>query len=567
MIGLLIRNKEAFLKRQPDGIKIIILYRNLSIIITSLFYFWGNSGHTIQRKLFIVACILCSSILLQYLYMKVYDFTEKIALLLIIEIIGYVILLIPSEGINSPYIWYSLNTILMISIRLSPIHCWINLLIYFCSFFFAAINSGKWNHGFDKSLLDQEMNLVLSLLLITLAMQILGKNIKRIEKDKRNLEEANRLLKESNREIKKSMNYILELYQAVEIFTSQKDKTGLLELIVSYTKKITKASTIIFYNMETSRSILLINRKEQKNEYEETIKDKLIQYKNRIVKSKVPLELHIGNMKFACIPIKSKYTTYGILGIENNSLDNSSYEEQMNFLSNLCAIVLERMELEEINQGLLINEEQNRIANEIHDNVLQRLFSSSCSLYTMIQQDNTVVHEKKSELNLIRNAINYAMKDLRSIIYGMSWEKDGTNDFDMKLKNYIEETKNLTGIHFTLDIQGNYESLSLQQKKAVYRIISEAVGNGVRHSKASEIEVRLDMKMDFITIKVKDNGIGFDCLSIKNKKQGGLGIKNINYLAYYLNGSAQIKSEIGKGTEILITFPGITYGSYKEKIV
>ena len=120
---------------------------------------------------------------------------------------------------------------------------------------------------------------------------------------------------------------------------------------------------------------------------------------------------------FILTPIKSNALPYGILGIgpinyEGKDGAYSSYAEQMNFLSKLSAIVLERVELEQVNKGLIINEEQNRIADEIHDSVLQQLFSASCGLFALIKSKKTDKKQLEEDLNTIRSAINRAMKDL-----------------------------------------------------------------------------------------------------------------------------------------------------------
>ena len=98
---------------------------------------------------------------------------------------------------------------------------------------------------------------------------------------------------------------------------------------------------------------------------------------------------------FILTPVKSNALPYGILGIGSINYEwkdgaYSSYAEQMNFLSKLSAIVLERVELEQVNRGLIINEEQNRIADEIHDSVLQQLFSASCGLFALIKSKKRI---------------------------------------------------------------------------------------------------------------------------------------------------------------------------------
>jgi signal transduction histidine kinase len=85
-------------------------------------------------------------------------------------------------------------------------------------------------------------------------------------------------------------------------------------------------------------------------------------------------------------PVRTIVKFFGVLCIEKpTGKDYESLEnmEQVKVFTGLCACVLERFELEVVSDRLIISEEQNRIANEIHDGVLQRLFSISCGLFSL----------------------------------------------------------------------------------------------------------------------------------------------------------------------------------------
>ena len=185
---------------------------------------------------------------------------------------------------------------------------------------------------------------------------------------------------------------------------------------------------------------------------------------------------------------------------------------QLQFLSELISIAFERFYLEEINERLLITEEQNRIANEIHDSVLQRLFSMSCGIFSMMKKlDNYSLEEIENELNLIRKTTDTVMKELRAKIYGLSWKKSGSSSFAMDIRKYIDDIKKLSNVIIPFSIVGSDEQLSCKQKKALYRMICEGIGNAVRHGEAEIIEVSLNISPEETTLSIVDNGKGFDC--------------------------------------------------------
>ncbi len=558
-----------FYKKQQEDIKIILIFRSLSIFITSFFYAFGSPDHSLGQKTFIIICILIASLILQYLYVKNWGSTPSIIFLVLLEVTGNTILLIPSGGIASPYLWYSLNTILISSIRLNQILCWINFAVYL------STSMGILYLGTYPSLellpyiYNHERNFILSLILITIAMQILARYMKKLGREKEKLKDVNKELQWSNTKIKATMDHTMELYQMVDMLSAERDGAGLISLIIDSTRKITKAKDVIFYSPKFQTSPIVDG--DVRKEIEDQIKFKVLERWSHFIETTYPIEIRVNEQVFILTPIKSNALPYGILGIGSINYEGkdgaySSYAEQMNFLSKLSAIVLERVELEQVNRGLIINEEQNRIADEIHDSVLQQLFSASCGPFALIKSKKTDKKQLEEDLNTIRSAINRAMKDLRSVIYGMSWKKNGTNNFELDLRDHIHEVKSLNKVDIHLDIEGKHELLTNTQKMALYRIICEGIGNGLRHGKAKAINITLGIDLDLITLTIRDNGRGFDYKRFMNSKQGGLGIKNMNYLVQSLQGDLQFYSEAGKGTEIIITLPNQNH-HIKEEII
>jgi len=188
--------------------RILFIYRYSSFIVTSVFFMMENSDLTAGKNGFIVCCIGVSAVIINYLYINNLDRKNVVLFLLFIETIFNVIILIPSGGIESPYIWYSLNTILISSITQKRIICWLNLFIYiFCStgVFHALLKP----HESFIMVLQQESNHLLSLILITAAVNILTYYYKQTMKKNHVLKDVNKKLVLANNKIKESMDYIM----------------------------------------------------------------------------------------------------------------------------------------------------------------------------------------------------------------------------------------------------------------------------------------------------------------------------------------------------------------------
>ncbi|WZL73547.1 histidine kinase [Clostridiaceae bacterium 35-E11] len=568
-----ILNKIPLIKKESDQVKILFFYRYLSLVGTSFFYVLGDRSHSIANKVIVVSCLSVSSMILTYLYIKTGNQTKRIRFLVLIETLGNCFILIPSGGLSSPYVWYALNTIMIASVKLNKKSYWMNLFIYLIGL------TGMAHFIFDKGkvkamdLIHNESNLILSFILITAAVQLLSVLLEKIQNESEKVIAANQQLLSANKKIKESMQHIMALYQAVHSFTNQRSKNNLIKLLIHYTREITKTNMAFFYDvLEEEGKIIIDGSKGIKENVEELLSTTIVSQWNGIIDSDRPIEINNQDQRLMIVVVRATYKVYGILGIEISADKKDIMDQeniyQLQFLSELSAMVLERFYLEEISEEFVITEEQNRIANEIHDSVLQRLFSMSCGMFTLMRNLESITPDQiREELNLIRNAANNAIKELRSTIYGLSWKKNGVNIFEVDIENYINEIKRFNNVEILFQMIGNPELLLSGYKKAFYRMICEGVGNALRHGKANHIGITLEIHPQLNSLKIVDNGKGFDFKEIKSSKQKGLGIRNMHYLTESLNGTIRVKSEKGKGTMIEITIPNNTQIFKKEEVV
>lgn len=556
MLFKAITKKGSFLEEKLEESKILFMYRYISLLVTSTFYFLDQTEHLVGRKIFIISCLTISAVILSYLYLIYENSNKNILLLICMETIGNSILLIPSGGINSPFIWYTLNTILISSLFLKKIYCLINIYAYI------LFSSIIIYFGTDESLnilklLKEESNLILSFIMIIAAVQVWSIFIRKTKEKSERLEEVNIQLELANEMIIQSMDHIKSLYQSVNIITNQGNKEGLIKLLFDNIKKITKTSMVFYYDISDENNKMI---SEGNDGLIKLLEENIIKDLENILKYKTPMEINISNTRFVILTVKSTFGDYGIFGLKAvNNKESNIYKNNINqlqFLSELISVAFERFCLEEINERLLITEEQNRIANELHDSVLQRLFSMSCGAFSLMKKlDKYTKEEIEEELNLIRKTTDIVMKELRAKIYGLSWKKSGNNSFIIDIKKYIEDIKKLNNVNIPFTIIGSDELLSSIQKKALYRMICEGIGNAVRHGKARNIEISLNINSSRSILIVADDGIGFDVDKVKGDKTKGLGIQNLYQLTESLHGDIEIHSKPQKNTRIEIMLP------------
>ena len=200
----------------------------------------------------------------------------------------------------------------------------------------------------------------------------------------------------------------------------------------------------------------------------------------------------------------------------------------------------------------IIKEEQRRIASEIHDTVIQKLFGIACSLRALQCAANGMTGEDMTgRLSGIETSVRLAMQELRETIYGVKFENCDRETFKERLELYLKEAERLFDVTITLEMTGNFFRLSAGQKTVTYRIICEAVNNAIRHGKAGKIEVEAAAGEKEVDFFIKDDGFGF---STQNKNTGN-GLKNMYQMATILKGTLSVQSEPGKGTRVSVSLP------------
>jgi signal transduction histidine kinase len=118
------------------------------------------------------------------------------------------------------------------------------------------------------------------------------------------------------------------------------------------------------------------------------------------------------------------------------------------------------------------------------------------------------------------------------------------------LKNKLEGSKEII---INLTTYGTDESIFTINEIAIYRIIQESIANTLKHAKATEIDIQLNVFDDVFNLIVEDNGVGFDVNDLL--ANSGMGLHNIEARVKRMEGTFSIDSGKGKGTTINIDIP------------
>ncbi len=551
--------------------KVTVSYRYISWIITSIYYFVRPSYNSYYYKLAVVlALYIFSRAILDY-YLESTD-RRTIIFTVIIETIGLTILLVLTGGLESPFIWYALNPVFIASNYLEVIYCWVDLSFYILASLVISLKLFN-NQGLTITELIQDKSYtILVYILVTVAMRLLGHSVKQLnqqaeelKRQKQELTSMNEELYEANLGVKRSMGYVMSLYHIIETFSSRENTHAILDQMVNSTSQIMECNASFIWLTPTKDEPSSLISHAPSSTQSNTLMQFLDSHAAIERKYEDQITFDLEGVRYNVASIKTASRLYGYIGIELSAVKEGTQwkgnlserrTELLRFLGDLVALILERHQLEKFSSKLLILEEQNRIGNEIHDSVSQRLFSILCGIHALKANWHRLDAETISrQLELIEQSTKDTSKELRSSIYGLSTSKRGEKAFKENVGNYLKDFASLNNVKVSFNFSGDEDRISPPLKQALYRIVREATGNAIRHGECSELMVQLCIQATTLEIFIKDNGKGFDTvLTLQNKERRGLGLNNMQILTQTFNGVFELESNERAGTTLQLKF-------------
>jgi PAS domain S-box-containing protein len=190
--------------------------------------------------------------------------------------------------------------------------------------------------------------------------------------------------------------------------------------------------------------------------------------------------------------------------------------------------------------------ERYRISRDLHDEVGQRMTGLIFELRTIKE---SLINEHNVSISVIDNIIrNFetVLKHIRQVFYQLHPPSLNKVELPLVLEAFCSTFEETNHIKVDFSSQQEFPSLPEAYAIAIYRFVQEGLTNIAKHSHALSAWINLDYSDNEISILLEDNGQGFD---VKNSREG-LGLQGIRERFILLDGSIEIESTIGKGTQL-----------------
>lgn len=203
------------------------------------------------------------------------------------------------------------------------------------------------------------------------------------------------------------------------------------------------------------------------------------------------------------------------------------------------------------------SEEQRRIGRDLHDTTSQTLASLKMTLAEIGRRvpaaDRKVHHLIRAAANLAGAAI-HEVRFVSSLLHPPLLEEAG---LFTAINSYSKLFAERGGVPVSVNIDQNFGRLENELELTVFRIVQEALTNVHRHARATSAIVSIERHLGFITVEVRDDGIGLLHLLSKTSHPQplGIGLAALRERVAELHGRFDIRSSPGAGTTLRAEIP------------
>ena len=198
-------------------------------------------------------------------------------------------------------------------------------------------------------------------------------------------------------------------------------------------------------------------------------------------------------------------------------------------------------------------EERQRIARDLHDNIGQRVTalrllldvakagSKDEPVLHRIRQAQSIVDQLDSRLDFLTSELRPVALDLGAVL---------------AIEQFVNEWSDTFGVLVEFECAG-VQNLRLKPdvETHLYRVVQEALNNVAKHAAAKHVRVELARRATLLVLTISDDGCGFDPSERARALNGGLGLLSMRERALIINGTIDVHSVPGWGTTIALQVP------------
>ena len=199
--------------------------------------------------------------------------------------------------------------------------------------------------------------------------------------------------------------------------------------------------------------------------------------------------------------------------------------------------------------------ERMRVAQELHDTLLQGVISASMQLDVAVDQ-MPADSPAQPALRHILQIMGQVIEEGRNTLRGLRSSTESDSDIELAFTQIPKELGFDHKTAYRVVVEGTRNPLQPIVRDEIYSIGREALVNAFRHSGASSIEVGIEYAIDGLRILVRDNGCGIKPEMLRLGRDGHWGLSGMRERAERIGAKFRVMSGVSAGTEVELSVPG-----------
>jgi signal transduction histidine kinase len=245
------------------------------------------------------------------------------------------------------------------------------------------------------------------------------------------------------------------------------------------------------------------------------------------------------------MPLCDQQSMLGVLAVARNKDDSpfdASHLALMRDFADHAVVALRLSESREQAREMSLIADRERIAHDLHDHVIQRLFAAGMDLQGTIARSHST--DINNRLNHTVDDLQSTINEIRTTIFALQSPTAIAGGFRQRIQNVVAELTGNRDIETSVHLSGPLIVVGQDVAEQAIAVIAEGVSNAVRHSGAEHLTVGITVA-DELTVDIADDGCG-----IEPTNQRRSGLANFERRAASVSGTCSIDSHPGGGTRI-----------------
>ncbi len=215
-----------------------------------------------------------------------------------------------------------------------------------------------------------------------------------------------------------------------------------------------------------------------------------------------------------------------------------------------AAVALELAERRRQAERFAVIEDRDRIARDLHDLVIQRLFATGMLLQSAVRLTETAPEEVRQRVDRAVDELDGTIRELRSTIYGLQAPTEARPSLRSQVLAVVDAASEQLGFAPSLRMDGLLDTLATSEiADNLLATLRESLSNVARHAQATRVDVGVRVHGKVFTVQVVDNGVGMARDAARS------GLVNLAARAEHLGGSVRVSSSRDGGTTLVWQAP------------